>query len=48
MLSAGQEQSQRNPPPKKRLIKPQNLSHSYEAGVMKPIFQLRKLRLNGR
>ena len=28
--------------------KPQNLSHSYEAGVMKPIFQLRKLRLNGR
>ena len=23
--------------------KPQNLSHSYEAGVMKPIFQLRKL-----
>lgn len=28
--------------------KPQNLSHSYEASVMKPIFQLGKLRLNGR
>lgn len=28
--------------------KPQNLSRSYEAGVMKPIFQLGKLRLNGR
>lgn len=38
----------KKPPPQKRKKKPQNLSHSYEAGVMKPIFQLRKLRLNGR